>query len=233
MELGANRKSLIQLAVALAVLAIVVYFQFLRDPGTPVQPLSPETRPSAPAKAAAGEPAPRQVAAIRRTGGKFRPRLGRSKSGEGPDPMTADASLRKELLDRLREIEEPSVERDIFNFGRPPRPEVKPPTSEEAKRAQARLEAAMRKPKPAPARPAPGKAPSRARPPDWKYYGLASLPGQDTRRAFLLDGDEILVAAEGALIQERYRIGQIGLEALVLEDVQARQEFTIPLEISR
>ena len=147
--------------------------------------------------------------------------------------MTADASLRKELLDRVRGIEEPSVERDIFNFGRPRRPEVKPPTPAETKQAQARLEAAMRKPKPAPARAAPRKAPPRAKPPDWKYYGLASLPGLDTRRAFLLDGEEILVAAEGALIQERYRIGQIGLEALVLEDMQAQQEFTIPLEAAR
>ncbi len=233
MELGANRKSLVQLGAALAVLAAVVYFQFLRDPGSPVQQRLPETRPTAPAESATGEPAPRQVSAIRRTGGRFRPRLGRPKADEAPDPMTADASLRTELLDRVRGIEEPSIERDIFNFGRPRRPEVKPPTPDETARAQARLEAALKKPKPAPPRPAPRKAPPRAKPPDWKYYGLASLPGQDTRRAFLLDGEEILVASEGALIQERYRIGQIGLETLVLEDVRAQQEFTIPLEVSR
>lgn len=233
MELGANRKSLVQLGAALAVLAAVVYFQFLRDPGSPVQQRLPETRPTTPAESATGEPAPRQVSAIRRTGGRFRPRLGRPKADEAPDPMTADASLRTELLDRVRGIEEPSIERDIFNFGRPRRPEVKPPTPDETARAQARLEAALKKPKPAPSRPAPRKAPPRAKPPDWKYYGLASLPGQDTRRAFLLDGEEILVASEGALIQERYRIGQIGLETLVLEDVRAQQEFTIPLEVSR
>ena len=233
MELGANRKSLIQLGIALAVLAIVVHLQFFRDPGAPVQQSRTEARPSAPAETATGEPASRQMSAIRRTGGRFRPRLGRPKSDEAPDPMTADASLRNELLERVRGIAEPSVERDIFNFGRPRKPEVKPPTPAETKQAQERLEAAMRKPKPAPPKPAPRKAPSRAKPPDWKYYGLASLPGQDMRRAFLLDGEEILVAAEGALIQERYRIGQIGQETLVLEDVQAQQEFTIPLEVPR
>lgn len=233
MELGANRKSLVQLGVALAVLATVVYFQFLRNPGAPVRQRLPESSPPAPTEAAAGAPGLRQVSAVRRTGGRFRPRLGRPKSDDAPDPMTADASLRTELLDRIRGIEEPSVERDIFNFGRPRRPEVKPPTPAETKQAQARLEAALRKPQPAPAGPAPRKVPPAAKPPDWKYYGLASLPGQDTRRAFLLDGEEILVAAEGALIQERYRIDRIGLETLVLEDVQAQQEFTLPLEASR
>lgn len=232
MEVGANRKSLIQLAITVALLAIVVYFQFFRDPAAPEEPRRTQARPAAVATAS-NEPAPRQVSATRRTGGRFQPRLGRSKSEGTPDPMTAEATLRKNLLDRVRGIEEPAVERDIFNFGRPKKPEVKPPTQAETDQAQARLEAAMRKPKPAPAKPAPRKAPVRARPPAWKYYGLASLPGAGAQRAFLLDGDEILVTTEGALIQERYRIGRIGLEALVLEDVQAEQEFTIPLESSK
>ena len=235
MEVGANRKALVQLGVAVAVLAIVVYFQFLRDPAAPTAPPPrPQARPAAASDPAVTQTSSRPSSSARSTGGRFRPRLGRSRAEDAPDPMTADTTLRTDLLIRVRGIEEPAVERDIFNFGRPPRPAAEGPTPAETAQAQARLQAAMTRPasrpNPVPKRKAPAQA---AKPPNWKYYGFASLPGQDTRRAFLLDGEEILVAVEGALVQEQYRMGRIGQEALVLEDIRSGQEFTIRLETSR
>ena len=69
-----------------------------------------------------------------------------------------------------------------------------------------------------------------ARPPDWKYYGLASAANSEARQAFLLDGEEILLASKGSLLQGRYRITDIGLQAVELEDTQENQQFSIPLE---
>lgn len=210
MELGANKKSLIQLGVAMAVLAIVVYVQFFSGSG--------------------GGPAPaaqRPAVSAGRTSNQ--PPIADPQAQNEPD-FAADATLRKDLLERVRAIETPVVDRDIFNFGRPMPREIAGPTREEARLAQAKLEAAARKPAPKPAQPAARPAPKTVRPPDWKYYGLASSAQSETRRAFLLDGDEILLASEGSVLQGRYRIMEIGRQAVTLEDTQEDQEFSIPLE---
>ena len=204
LEVGANKKSLVQLAAALAVLAAVVYVQFFGGQGG--RPARPAAAPgsSNPARADSGQPA------------------------NPTRPPAADASLRKELLERVRAIEAPVVDRNIFAFGRPEPREFTGPTKEEAQLAQARLQAAVSKPPP---RPVPKPAPKRAaRPPDWKYYGLASAANSEARQAFLLDGEEILLASEGALLQGRYRITGIGLQAVRLEDTLENQQFSIPLD---
>ena len=221
MEVGANKKSLAQLAVVLAVLAVVVYVQFFSGP---------EVNPALPA--ASRRPVPAASA----------PRLPIAGGGPTSRPPTADlpapqesdassdASLRKELLERVRAIDTPVVDRNIFNFGRPKPREVVGPTKEEAQLAQAKLEAAVKAPQPKPKPPPATPAPRSVAPPKWKYYGLASAAESETRRAFLLDGDEILLASKGALLQGRYRIIEIGLQAVKLEDTQEDQHFSIPLE---
>ena len=218
MELGANKKSLIQLAVALAVLAVVMYVQFFSGPsGSPATPAT-ATRPvpSPATERPAGPTASQPQAADLATSQELNP--------------AADATLRKELLERVRAIEAPVVDRNIFNFGRPKPLEIAGPTREEARLAQAKLEAAVRKPGPKPELPAPKPAPKVARPPNWKYYGLASAANSEARQAFLLDGEEILLASKGSLLQGRYRITDIGLQAVELEDTQENQQFSIPLE---
>ena len=232
MELGANRRSLAQLGVALVVLAGVVYYQFLRSPGDSNQPRRSvvpraETEPTR-----SGSTQSRAASRASSRGGRFQPRMGRPDSEAQPDPLTADATLRSDLLRRVRSIEMPSVDRDIFNFGRPRKPaEALTPAATQL--AQSRLNEALRRPKPAAPAGRARTAPPRVRAPDWKYFGIASRPGSDVQRAFLLDGEEILVAAEGSVLQERYRISHIGLEAVVLRDLQSKQEFSIALEAPR
>ncbi len=222
MELGADRKSLAQLGVALAVLAGVVYYQFLRSPAEP-------TASGGPAAAEEGPSRPVPDAGTSRRGGRFQARLGRGTGKEAPDPLTADATLRSDLLEQVRSIAVPTVERDIFNFGRPPRPKPQPPTPAEARLAQQRLEAALQKPPPAPK---PAKPPPEPpyRPPSWKYFGMASQPGAERARAFLLDGEEVLVATGGSVLRDRYRLDRVGAERVVLTDLQAEREFSIALE---
>ncbi len=221
MELGANKKSLIQLAAALAVLAVVMYVQFFSGPSGSPAPSATATRPlPTPATGRPAEPAGRT---------QSQPPAADLATSQELNPA-ADATLRKELLERVRAIEAPVVDRNIFNFGRPKPLEIAGPTKEEAQLAQARLEAAVRKPAPKPGLPAPKPAPRVARPPNWKYYGLASAANSEARQAFLLDGEEILLASKGSLLQGRYRITDIGLQAVELEDTQESQHFSIPLE---
>jgi hypothetical protein len=221
LEVGANKKSLIQLAVALTVLAAVVYVQFFSGPSGSPATLATATRPvPTPSTERPAEPTGRT---------QSQPPAADLSTPQELSPA-ADATLRKDLLERVRAIEAPVVDRNIFNFGRPKPLEIAGPTKEEAQLAQAKLEAAVRKPEPKRELPAPKPVPKVARPPDWKYYGLASAADSEARQAFLLDGEEILLASKGSLLQGRYRITDIGLQAVELEDTQENQQFSIPLE---
>ncbi len=227
MELGANKQSLTRLVVVLAVLAVVVYLQFFSGPRAAPSP-SPSV--NGPPATNANAPQARVPAGGDTSAGS--PRTGGPQPDGGTDPA-AEVTIRRDLLERVRAIEVPSVERDIFNFGRPKPREVAGPTPAEAKLAQARLDAATRKPTPKPQGPTPKPMLPKARPPDWKYFGLASAANSDATRGFLLDGEEILIASEGALLQGRYRITGIDEQAIALEDVQASQVFSIALELPK
>ena len=230
MEVGADRKSLIKLAAALAVLAAVLYFQFFRESVS-----EPTARRATPEAAAiTRDPDSLAQPTGQRRGGRFQPRLGGRGAEDAPDPLTAETTLRTDLLQRVRAIEVPTVDRDIFNFGRPKPPPPKPPDPEAARAAQRRVEEQMRaqRDRAASARPKPAPAP-RARPPAWKYFGVAGRGNTTAQRAFLLDGEEILVAEQGLVLQDRYRIESVGLDSLVLADLKSKQEFSIPLEVPR
>ena len=50
------------------------------------------------------------------------------------------------------------------------------------------------------------------------------------KRVFFLDGDEIVVATEGQLVKNRYKVVRVGINSVVVEDVQFQHEQTLPLE---
>lgn len=77
--------------------------------------------------------------------------------------------------------------------------------------------------------PAPQQAaaPPSAPPIPLKFYGFVS--GAPAKRAFFLDGDDIVVAREGDVIKKRYKVMRIGVNSAVLEDEQFKSEQTLPL----
>ena len=53
-----------------------------------------------------------------------------------------------------------------------------------------------------------------------KFYGYSTPKVDGTKRAFFLDGDDIFVAAEGELVKKRYRVVQIGVNSVTMEDTE-------------
>ncbi|MDE3105761.1 MAG: hypothetical protein KGK08_11340 [Acidobacteriota bacterium] len=95
-------------------------------------------------------------------------------------------------------------------------------------------------PKPiAPARPkqiaAPVPAGPAAPPPpppiDLKFFGTETTAG-GTRQAFLLHGDDVFLAAEGDVVQRRYRIVSISARSIVVEDMSNNNRQTLPLQMN-
>lgn len=231
MKLGAEPKKVAVLILLLAAAALF-YQPFASNPATP----------SAAAPARTSPPAARQLrggaddvldsrtaarAKSQRATGDFRPSLKKSKPGEGPDPVQLDPTLRTDLLAKVQAVDYQGVERNLFQFGAR-KPKVTPPPAEAPK-----PEPSASKPSASSSDGPPPEPPKPTAPPvTMKYYGYVNRPGDARKRAFLMDGEEIFVAVEGEVIKKRYRVVRIGINSLVVEDMDFKSQQTLPLQES-
>jgi len=58
-------------------------------------------------------------------------------------------------------------------------------------------------------------------PPNMKYYGYGTVPNGSARRAYLTDGDDVYIVAEGDTLLGRFRIVKIGNSTLEFEDISS------------
>ncbi len=219
MKLGAEKNKIILLGVLTAVAGYSVYTQLLSGP-------PPPRSASRTSSSASGRASTRARPPARRAAG--RPVFGGSE--EPLDPMTVDPTLRTDLLAKVRAVAFEGVERDIFRFGERKKPKVAGPSAEEVKTAQERLAAAaisaepVETPKPAVRKPT-------APPIKWKYYGFANSSKDARKRAFLIgDEDEVFIATEGDVFKKRYRVVRIGVNSIVIQDLQFKDQQSLPLE---
>jgi len=237
MKVGAERKKLILLGALSLVAVYTVYTQLFSTPA-PITPRAPrssagqELEQVTPAqRRSTRKAAPKSSSRESVRGAAFRPSYPGGEGDEALDPHKVDPTLHVELLAKLRTISFEGVERNIFAFGERKKV-VAPPDPADVAAAQKALEDAA-KVKPAvaavPSKPAEPSTP-KAPPIKWKYYGFAESSTDEQKRAFLLDGEEILIGAEGDIFQKRFRIVRIGLNSIVVEDMQFKDEQTLPLE---
>jgi hypothetical protein len=89
-------------------------------------------------------------------------------------------------------------------------------------------------PPPPPAPPPPPPPPPPPTPIPFKYYGVSSVHPDGTRTAYFIipsaDGDEILMANEGQVLKGRFRIVQISLDKVVVEDTQDKRRQPLNME---
>ena len=143
------------------------------------------------------------------------------------DPTTIDPTLRLDLLAKVQSVNLEGGGRNLFQFSAPPAPPLpkeepklmpkvgpKPPPSKE----QAEKAKPADPPKPPPA------------PINLKYYGYSATRPNGLKTAFFLDGDDILVAAEGETLRRRYKIVRIGVNSVVVEDMESKHQQTLPLQ---
>jgi hypothetical protein len=63
-----------------------------------------------------------------------------------------------------------------------------------------------------------------------KYYGFAKPVGRgENNRAFFLDGDNILIAAEGDVLKQKYLVVELTPTSARLEDTEVKKGKTLPL----
>lgn len=240
MKVGTEDKKKTLAAAALCGVALITaYVQFFSGApviGGGVAPTASSARPVAGGLPARAQPARRlPTAAPRRRvqggGQAFQPVWERSQENENFNPLVTDPTLRTDLLAAVRAVEFTNVTRNIFEFRS--RQRVDPgPTAAETARAAELQRLAERPPAPVQVRPAEPTTP-RAPRLTWRYYGYANRDDDGAKRAFLLDGEDVLIGGEGDVFKNRYKIVRIGLTQIVIEDMQFSSEQELSLEAPR
>jgi hypothetical protein len=240
MKVGAEDKKNVAALAALSAIALVtVYIQFFSGEAAPGAAGTPAaaraSRRQAGPPTAQVQPARRVTTPARRrvqTGGQaFQPVWTSLGEDETFNPLEADPTLRTDLLEAVRSVPFTNVDRNIFEFSTRQRVEP-PPSAAEIARANALQQAAEREAAPPPVQPATPQPP-RAPRLSWRYYGFANADEDGERRAFLLDGTDVLIGSEGDVFKNRYKIVRIGQTQIVIEDMQFQSEQELTLEAPR
>jgi hypothetical protein len=227
------------LGALLIVVAVVVYLNVFSGDSDSKRPVSPVAAVATPSAVVAPVIAPRAAsgAGERRRASKsgavseFKLRQGTAPGEEKPDPATIDPTLRLDLLAKLQQIEPPASMRNIFQYGAAPPPPVAAalkPVQLPAHTAQ--IPIANRTPPPPSGPPPPPPAPT-APAMTFKYYGYKVSKSDGRKEAFLLDGDEIIIAGENDEVKRgRYKVVRIGVNSITIEDTQFKSTQTLQLQ---
>jgi hypothetical protein len=228
MKLGAEPKKLGFLIAVVVIGGGYAIYSNLPDSPSPASS-RPVTHSTKAATETPSYPEPEQATPRRPTSARaleeFRPSLKPKRPEERVDPMTIDPTLRLDLLAKVQAVEMQGGNRNLFQVGQPPAPPlpkepiIKPKTPLQVAQEEAQKKADAGPPPPPPAPPI-----------TLKYYGYSSARGDTRKRAFFLDGDDILVGAEGDMVKKRYRVVRIGVNSVVMEDTQFKHEQTLPLQ---
>jgi hypothetical protein len=232
MKLGADRKKIYVLGALILIGGYFFYTNVLSGPSSSPEPSRPVRKTAGAVPAASqstfdSSAGPRRPAATSaRTSEDFRPTLKPKRPEDRVDPMTIDPTLRLDLLAKVQAVNMEGGNRNLFAIGQPP-PAALPPEP-------TIMVAGVKKPRPVGPEPPPGPTPPppppQAPPITLKYYGYSSARDNSRKHAFFLDGDDILVAAEGETVKKRYRVVRIGVNSVVMEDTQFKHEQTLPLQ---
>lgn len=221
MKIGAEPKKIGMLAGLLLVAGIVYYVNMGSDPAAPTASKRSGVDPVAAVAVPVdtGAPAKRRDPTGRGTIKEFTPTPPKS-----VDATKVDPTLRLDLLAKVQSVNPEGGVRNFFQFGTaPPPPQPKdPPKIPNVPKINVGAQA--------PAPPAGPPPPPPAPPINLKYYGFSTQRSDGEKKAFFLDGDDIIVAAEGEIMKKRYKVVKIGVNSVQVEDTVSKSTQTLPLQ---
>lgn len=124
-----------------------------------------------------------------------------------------DPTLRVDLLERAQKLEYKGTQRNIFsaNSPKPPEPVQPAPVIVEG-----------------PKQPVDTGPPALVVP--FRFYGYEEDPRSGRRRGFFIEGENVLIAAVGDTIQNRFRLLKIGNQSAEVEELASGRRATLQLE---
>jgi hypothetical protein len=232
-KLGADKNRLLILGALVAIMLVVLYMNLFSGSSDSAPGPAPAAAPVAvnapPAAAPIGTPLPdtRRRTKGPSTSGEIKFRQGFARPEDRPDPATINPTLRLDLLAKVQTVEPGGAMRNLFQYGAaaPPAPIVLPKDVPKI--------AINNKPPVTAPPPPPGPPPAPVAPPmTFKYYGYQVAKTDGLKEAFLLDGDDIILAKENEIMKSgRYKVVKIGVNSITIEDTQFKSEQTLQLQI--
>lgn len=133
-----------------------------------------------------------------------------------------DPTLRLDLLARLQHVAPAKVTRSLFELQAAPAPSLE------------KIRQLNQKVMPAPIAPVNPAQAQAAMPPQvnipLKFYGFVKPAGRSSvNRGLFLEGDNVIVANEGDLVDHRYLVVELTPGSARMSDTQMKQEQTLPL----
>jgi hypothetical protein len=146
----------------------------------------------------------------------------------GIDPSNIDPTLHLSLLAKLQGVQVEAGARSLFEIGKEPVAEAAASVKDPGPIAVVKPFVGPKPPPPPPPPPPDPKAP----PIPLKFYGFVNPSKATNKRAFFLDGEDIIIAGEGDMVKKRYKIVRIGVNSAVVEDTEfkSNNQQTLPLE---
>jgi len=238
MKTGAEPKKVAILAALLAIAAAVLYFNVFAgdsDSKTPIRSVVSAPVATAPTArvvipgTGTGRSQDRRRASKNSLVSEFKIRQGTPPGEEKPDPATIDPTLRFDLLAKLQKVEPPASMRNIFQYGAAPPPPAPAVKAVELPKNTPKI-AINQIPAVAPGPPPPPPVPT-APPMTFKYYGYKVSKSDGRKEAFLLDGEDIIIAGENDSVKRgRYKVVRIGVNSITIEDTQFKSTQTLQLQ---
>jgi hypothetical protein len=236
---GAEPKKLAILGGLLALAGVVLYLNVFSGDSSSTPARAPRavaipSAVSAPPSDAISAPDTRRIAARKNAAGgtEIKFRQGTLRPEDRPDPATIDPTLRLDLLAKVQNVEMEATMRNLFQYGAAPPPPAAtgplvplpphPPT----------IPINTKPGPPPPPPPPPGPPPTPQAPPmTFKYYGYKISKADGRKQAFLLDGDDIIIAGENDAVKlGRYKVVTIGVSSITIEDTQFKTTQTLRLQ---
>jgi hypothetical protein len=146
------------------------------------------------------------------------------------DLTKIDPTIKLMLLARVQNVAMEGGARNIFQFG--PAIPIAPVTIPKVGPITPRPPVAAASPPPVNLGPPPEPS---APPIPFKYYGYSNVRGETRKRAFFLDGEDVIVAWEGDMIKNRYKVVHVGLRSVEMEDTQfknGKQQLPLAEEVT-
>ncbi len=134
----------------------------------------------------------------------------------------ADPDLKVDLLGKSAGVTYEAGGRNIFAYYTPPPP---PPPKPVANPLIGKSGGEG-----GPGAPATPPAPPPPPPIPLKYYGYAHKPTETQKKAFLAEGEDIYIAAEGDIVNKKYKIVKIGVNTVEAEDLTTKHRQLLPLQ---
>jgi hypothetical protein len=122
--------------------------------------------------------------------------------------------LQRGKLEASRKTEYRSNGRDLFS-------EIVPPPVDLSAKKQSQVSPQPVTPPPPPPVMLPGNV---------KFFGYGTIPNGTAKRAFLINGDDIVIVAEGDTLYDRFRVVKIGNANLEFEEIASGRRNSISLE---